>query len=98
MSGQIRSVEVPLRTLAESHEAIEKIAHEVSSLLYVAAVDVQDVYGNAHSNEQALISLFGEGGSHPPTPLSNQFARMLVERLLHSDEVLLEWVGEESNA
>lgn len=85
-----RVISEKLRTLAEAHEAVNKIVSEVAGLLGVAAIDVLDLYDD-DTLPRTLFLQPVEGGGDRPTPLARRFARMLVERLLYEPEIELDY-------
>lgn len=82
------------RTLKESHEVIERITKEIKGLLGVAALDVQDAYGDDTLVETFMVRDENyAGGSHRDLPIAGRFAEMLVARLLYTPEIVLDWIG-----
>ena len=71
------------RTLAEAHLALEALISDIATLVEVVADDdMPDAY-----DDYTLESMFTK-------QVGERFATQLVYRLLHDDEVLLEWLGE----
>lgn len=70
------------RTLREAHLTLEALIDNVATLLEVVADDdMPDAYGD-HTLESMFTKQVGE-----------RFATQLVYRLLHDDEIAIDWVG-----
>lgn len=84
-------------SLRDAHIELEAIVKEVANLLFVAAEDVTDVYGDlypATSEMWAKRSDLSTGDSHIITPYAYRFAEELVVRLIYGDEVGITYVGD----
>lgn len=82
----------PTYTLEEATETIDNLVKEFTSLLSVAARDMPDVYDD-DSISVAQFDSNPEGGQIMPTRAAKRFARLLVEHLIFTDEVSLDYVA-----
>lgn len=78
-------------TLQEALEQVDYLGREVASLLAVAAIDMRDVHGDERIPE-ALFNANADvhTGEFKPTEEGLRFARLLVERIVFSDEMVFE--------
>lgn len=86
------------QSLRDAHLEMEAIVKEFADLLFVAADDVVEEYGDdqpvsldvwQRESELALTRM-----SHQSTPYARRLAEALVIRLLHGEEVGLEYIGD----
>ncbi len=93
---------IDITRLRNALETIDSLTDEVATLLIVAATDVSDVYGDntitEAINPSGWYALDAEWRASDEGRRVRRLARMLCERMIHTPEIVLTYVKEDSDA